>query len=131
MLRYASQENQSLHRFNNYPRGQFQLGFRHDVPQWRLNYGVNMKNDIDGATKRWDIYDIESDYADPAYTAFLEVVGFNNLTFRLDIDNLTDVDTCRNRFRYLGHIADNILEEVEYNCGSSGRTFSLKVSGRF
>lgn len=120
-----------IHRFNNYTRGQFQLGFRHDVPQWRLNYGVNMKNDIDGATKRWDIYDIESDYADPAYTAFLEVVGFNNLTFRLDIDNLTDVDTCRNRFRYLGHIADNILEEVEYNCGSSGRTFSLKVSGRF
>ncbi|MEZ5526893.1 MAG: TonB-dependent receptor [Gammaproteobacteria bacterium] len=120
-----------IHRFNNYTRGQFELGFRHDVPQWRLNYGVNMKNDIDGGTKRWDIYDIESDYADPAYTAFLEVVGFNNLTFRLDIDNLTDVDNCRNRFRYLGHIADNILEEVEYNCGGSGRTFSLKVSGRF
>lgn len=120
-----------VHRFNNYTRGQLQLGFRHDVPQWRLNYGINMKNDIDGGTKRWDIYDIESDYADPAYTAFLEVIAFNNLTFRLDIDNLTNMDTCRDRIRYVGHIASNILEEVEYNCGGSGRTFALKVSGRF
>lgn len=120
-----------VHRFNNYTRGEYQLGFRHDVPQWRLNYGVNLRDRIDGGTKRWDIFDIEADHADPWVTAFLEVVAFKDITVRFDVNNITDVDMCRDRIRYVGHIADNILEEVEYNCGGSGRTLSLKVSGTF
>lgn len=120
-----------VHRFNNYTRGQLQVGFRHDVPQWHLNYGINLQDDIDGGTKRWDIFDIESDYADPMVAAFVEVVAFDDITVRLDVNNVTDVDSCRDRIRYLGHIADNVLKEVEDNCGGSGRLLTLKVSGRF
>lgn len=118
-------------RFANYTRGQFDLGFRHDVPAWRMNYGVNMMNRIDGGSKRWDIDDIEEDYANPFFTAFMEVVAFNDLTFRFDIRNLSDVEMCRDRTRYVGHIADDILEEIETNCGSTGRVLSMKVSGNF
>lgn len=118
-------------RFANYTRGQFDLGFRHDVPAWRMNYGVNMMNRIDGGSKRWDIDDIEEDYANPFFTAFMEVVAFNDLTFRFDIRNLSDVEMCRDRTRYVGHIADDILEEIETNCGSTGRVLSMKVSGTF
>lgn len=118
-------------RFNNYHRGEFNWGFRHDIPQWRLNYGIEMRNRIDGGTKRWDIEDIENDHADPYFTGFLEFIAFDDVTFRLDARNLADVQVCRDRIRYVGSIADNILEEVEYMCRDFGRSFSLKVSGTF
>ncbi len=118
-------------RFNNYHRGEFNWGFRHDIPHWRLNYGLDMRNRIDGNTKRWDIDDIEDDHAQPYFTGFLEFIAFNDVTFRLDARNLSDVEICRDRTRYVGHIIDNILEEIEYMCRTSGRTLSLKVSGTF
>ena len=118
-------------RFNNYHRGEFNWGFRHDIPQWRLNYGIEMRNRIDGGTKRWDIEDIENDHADPYFTGFLEFIAFDDVTFRLDARNLAGVQVCRDRIRYVGNIADNILEEVEYMCRGFGRSFSLKVSGTF
>ena len=118
-------------RFNNYHRGEFNWGFRHDIPQWRLNYGIEMRNRIDGGTKRWDIEDLENDHADPYFTGFLEFIAFDDVTFRLDARNLSDVEVCRDRIRYVGHIADNVLEEVEYMCRGFGRTVSLTMSGTF
>ncbi|MDA1371655.1 MAG: TonB-dependent receptor plug domain-containing protein [Proteobacteria bacterium] len=118
-------------RFNNYHRGEFNVGFRHDVPQWRMNWGLQMRNRFDGNTKRWDIDDIEDDHADPYVTGFLEVIAFDDITFRLDARNLTDVEICRDRTRYVGHIANDILEEIEFMCYGTGPTVSLKVSGTF
>ena len=118
-------------RFNNYHRGEFNWSIRHDIPNLRMNYGIEMRNRIDGGTKRWDIEDIENDHADPYFTGFLEFIAFDDVTFRLDARNLADVQVCRDRIRYVGNIADNILEEVEYMCRDFGRSFSLKVSGTF
>ena len=118
-------------RFNNYHRGEFNVGFRHDVPQWRMNWGLQMRNRFDGNTKRWDIDDIEDDHADPYVTGFLEFIAFDDITFRLDARNLTDVEICRDRTRYVGHIANDILEEIEFMCYGTGPTVSLKVSGTF
>ncbi len=117
--------------FNNYHRGQFDLGFRHDVPAWKMNYGLKWNNRFDGDFKRWDIDDIESDSQKPFVTAFLEVIAFNNTTFRLDIDNLGDSPQCRERERFVGHVRDGILEELEKRCSNTGRIISLKVSGNF
>ena len=61
----------------------------------------------------------------------MEVIAFDDITIRFDVRNVTDVVTCRDRARYVGHIADNILEDIEFTCGGSGRTLSLKVSGTF
>ena len=117
--------------FDNYHKGEFNLSFRHDIPQWRMNWGMNMINRLDGTTKRWDIIDIEEDYSAPYVTAFAELIAFDDITFRLDIRNVTDVFRCRDRTRFVGHIRDNILEEIETNCFGSGRVFSLKMSGTF
>ena len=118
-------------RFNNYHRGEFNWSIRHDIPKLRMNYGIAMRNRIDGGTKRWDIEDIEEDRADPYFTSFIEIIAFGDLTFRLNARNLTDVEVCRDRIRYEGHIANNILEEVEYMCRDFGRTLSLQVTGTF
>ena len=118
-------------RFNNYHRGEFNWSIRHDIPNLRMNYGIEMRNRIDGGTERWDIEDIEEDHADPYFTGFVEIIAFGDLTFRLNARNLTDVEVCRDRIRYEGHIANNILEEVEYMCRGFGRTLSLQMTGTF
>ena len=117
--------------FNNYHRGQFDIGFRHDIPAWKMNYGLKWNNRFDGDFKRWDIDDIESDTQKPFVTAFLEVTAFSNTILRLDIDNLSDSPQCRERERYLGHVRDQILEELEKRCSNTGRIISFKVSGNF
>src|SRR5690554_3954678 len=52
-------------RFQNHDRGRFQLGFRHDVPRFRMTYGANWNNRFDGGIKRYDVDNIESTYGDP------------------------------------------------------------------
>jgi len=118
-------------RFNNYHRGEVNWSFRHDIPSQRMNWGIEMRNRIDGGTKRWDVEDIENDHADPYFTGFIEKIAFGDVTFRLEARNLTDVEVCRDRIRYVGHIAANILEEVEYMCRGFGRTVSFRVTGTF
>ena len=96
-----------------------------------MNWGMNLMNLLDGTTRCWDIEDIEEDYADPYITAFAEIIAFDDVTFRFDVRNVTDAYRCRDRTRYVGHVRDNILEEIETNCFGSGRVFSLKMSGTF
>src|SRR5690606_14107094 len=69
-------------RFQNYNRGRLQLGFRHDIPSLRLNYGLNWNNRFDSNMKRYDIDDIELSSGDPNVSAFVEFIAFNGLTFR-------------------------------------------------
>jgi hypothetical protein len=118
-------------RFSNFDRGSFGFGFRHDIPEWRLNYGVNWMNRFDGGIKRYDIDDIESTSGDPFTMAFVEVIAFGDITFRLDGRNVTEGQMCRQRQRYVGRASAGILEEIEYMCSGSGAVYSLKVSGRF
>jgi len=118
-------------RFTNYERGRLELGFRHDLPQWRMNYGLSWNNRFDGNIKRYDLEDIELTAGDPMVMAFVEYVAFGNTTIRLDVRNATDNLQCRERQRFVGRISDNILEEIEDQCGGSGRVLALKINGTF
>ena len=118
-------------RFSLHDRGRFQLGFRHDIPSLRLNYGLNWNNRFDGNRKRYDIDDVELTAGDPNVQAFLEVVAFNGITFRLDARNAANNLQCRERHRYLGPITSGIIEEYEDQCGGSGRVMALRISGTF
>ncbi|MES3009032.1 MAG: TonB-dependent receptor plug domain-containing protein [Pseudomonadota bacterium] len=118
-------------RFTQQDRGRFQLGFRHDIPSLRLNYGLNWNNRFDGNRKRYDIDDVELTAGDPNVQAFVEVVAFNGITFRLDARNITNNLQCRERHRYLGPITNGIIEEYEDQCGGGGRVMALKVNGTF
>ena len=120
-----------IRSFNNYHKGDISFGFRHDIPRWRMNYGLNFNNRFDGDNKLWDLEDIESTYGDPFAIAFVEMRAFNDITFRLDSRNVNDGQRCRDRTRYDGRRSDNILEEVEFMCNGSGRVITLRMSGTF
>ena len=118
-------------KFTNYERGRVELGFRHDVPRFNMNYGMSWNNRFDGNIKRYDIDDIESTLGEPMVNAFVEFVAFGGTTFRFDARNATDNLQCRERQRFVGHIRDNILEEIEDQCSGFGRVVSLKINGTF
>ncbi|MDP1931081.1 MAG: TonB-dependent receptor [Gammaproteobacteria bacterium] len=118
-------------RFANSDRGRFTLGFRHDIPSLRVNYGLTWNNRFDGNRKTYDIDDIEMTAGDPNVQAFVEFSAFNGITFRLDARNATNNLQCRERHRYLGPITSGIIQEYEDQCGGSGRTVSFRVNGTF
>ena len=113
-------------------RGRNTLGFRHDIPNLSLNYGVNWSNLFDGNRIRYDIDDIEYGAGDPFWGAFVEWVSPANMTFRLDAQRIvSNGEFCRERQRYVGRISSGILEEIEDQCSTSGPTVSLSVTGTF
>jgi len=118
-------------RFQSHIRGQFRLTIRHDIPQWRFNWGFQNFDRVDGGLYRYDVDDIEFEIGDPRYNLFAEYVDSRGLTYRVDIQNASNNVRCRRRTRYVGRISDDILEEIEGQCTNTGLDFSLKVSGTF
>jgi len=113
-------------------RGMSSLGFRHDIPKWNLNYGVSWNNSFDGNRTRIDIDDIELSAGDPFWQGFVEWRGPFSMTYRLNASRLVnDGEFCRERQRFVGRVSRGILEEIEDQCSSSGRTISLSVNGTF
>lgn len=117
--------------FTNYERGRLELGFRHDLPRYKMNYGMSWNNRFDGNIKRYDIDDIELTSGDPMVNAFVEFVVLGDTTVRFDARNATDNLQCRERQRFVGRISSGILEEIEDQCGGSGRVLSIKINGTF
>lgn len=118
-------------RFQNMARGFNSFGFRHDIPQWNLNWGGRWMNRHDGNILRIDIDDIEYASGDPRGSLFVEYIDSRGLTWRLEGQSLSNPESCRERLRYLGRVSAGILEEIEYRCSMSGRVINFKVSGTF
>lgn len=118
-------------RFQYHMRGQFRLTMRHDIPEWRFNWGFQDFDRIDGGLYRYDVDDIEFEIGDPRYNLFAEYVDTRGLTYRVDIQNASNNVRCRTRTRFVGRISSGILEEIEDQCTNTGLDFSLKVSGTF
>ena len=118
-------------RFQYHMRGSNSLGFRHDLPQWRMNWGGFWSNRHDSNNKRFDIDDIELAAGDPLYTTFVEYVDRRGTSYRFDARRLFNGLGCRERQRFVGRISSGILEEIEDRCSGSGRTLTFKVSGTF
>lgn len=120
-----------LRSFNNYHRGEFGLQIRHDIPRWRLNYGFSYLDRRDSDFKQWDIDKIDTLPTEPFSRAFVEWIGFNELTFRFDLWNALNPDQCRERERYAGRISAGILSELEQRCSTTGQRLTFSVSGNF
>ncbi|MDT8429608.1 MAG: TonB-dependent receptor [Pseudomonadales bacterium] len=119
-------------RFTNHNRGRLQVGFRHDIPRWNINYGMNWNNRFDGNMKRYDIDDLELLAGDPNVQVFVQIIAAGGTTFRFDARNATNNLSCRERQRFLGAITSGIIEEIEDQCNNNGgRVLSLKISGTF
>ncbi|MFT7470460.1 MAG: outer membrane receptor for ferrienterochelin and colicins [Kiritimatiellia bacterium] len=118
-------------RFARFGRGRLTLGFRHDVPLWNMNYGLEWSNRFDSNEKIYDIDDIEDYLGEPNTNAFVQFVDSRGITYRFDARNATSNLQCRERTRYIGRISANVLEEIEDQCSTSGRIVSLKINGTF
>lgn len=118
-------------RFQNYERGRFQLGFRHDVSRYRVTYGLNWNNRFDDNIKRYDIDNIERTAGDPNVTAYLEYVTPQNIRIRFDARNATNNDQCRERTRYAGRLTSGVITEIESYCYEASRVVSIKINGTF
>jgi hypothetical protein len=118
-------------RFQYHMRGQWRLSMRHDIPQWRFNWGLQNFDRVDGGLFRYDVDDIEFEVGDPRYNLFAEYVDSRGLTYRMDLQNISNNVRCRRRTRFVGRISDNILEEIENQCSNTGLDFSFRVSGTF
>ncbi|MBL4581412.1 MAG: TonB-dependent receptor plug domain-containing protein [Gammaproteobacteria bacterium] len=118
-------------RFARFGRGRLNLGFRHDVPKWNMNYGLEWSNRFDSNEKIYDIDDVEDYIGEPNTNAFVQFVDTRGITYRFDARNATSNLQCRERQRYIGRVSAGILEEIEDQCATSGRVVSLKINGSF
>jgi len=123
-----------------YDRGGYRLGFRHDIPAQRLNYGFNFRDGIGGVggtggnRVRYDIDNVifyGAGKIRPNLEVFAEKVGYRDFTYRFQVDNAYDVDICFERKRYFGYLRDGNLREIERYCTTNGPRFSLSVRGNF
>jgi len=114
-------------------RGFAGLGFRHDLPEWNMNYGFNLANPLNGGSGRTtiDVDDIEIDENEPSLSLFFEKRAFGGTTFRFESRNVLDSENCRERIRYLGRTFDGIVEEIENSCSGTGRLYALKIRRTF
>ena len=119
-------------RMMNSWRGRTNYAFRHDLPNLRLNYGMNVQDSFDGGRLRYDIDDIEYGRGDPFWGAFVEWVSPQNITFRLEAQRIIEkAEMCRERRRFVGRISSGIIEEIEDQCSRSGPAIALRVTGTF
>ena len=119
------------HRFPPYDRGSLRIGFRHDIPAHNLSYGVTYNGRAhDGRY----IYENDSRFTwiiPTNLSAFVEMVGFAGLTYRLEGSNLANFEACALRRRYDGYMRDGVIKEIERNCSTTGTQFACKVRGTF
>jgi len=86
---------------------------------------------VDGDYNFYDIDDLLSENRQPWVTAFAEAIVMENYTVRFDVRNATDSIRCRERVRYVGHISDRFVEELESNCSTTGPVLTFKISSTF
>jgi outer membrane receptor for ferrienterochelin and colicins len=119
------------HGFKPFERGSYRLGFRHDVPAYKLNYGVNYEGHIEDGRHNYEINNRFSFYVPHNLSMFVEKQGWGGLTYRLEGSNLTDYEGCNLRRRYDGHVIVSNLIEQETNCSTIGRQYTFLVRGTF
>ena len=118
-------------RFRFYQRGRFTLTTRHDIPQWRFNWGIQYFDRIDGGMFMYDLQDFEWTVGEPFHGVFAEIRDRRGITYRLDVRQTSDGSQCRERWRFVGRMSDGILEELEYRCTHGGVQPSFTVTGTF
>jgi outer membrane receptor for ferrienterochelin and colicins len=114
-----------------FDRGNYRLGFRHDVTSRNFNYGFNYRDGINGNRPFWDIDKVQFLGSRSDLTLFFETRGFGGLTYRFESINSLDHESCGVRRRYAGRLLDGVLREIEENCRTVGRQFALKIRGTF
>lgn len=119
------------HSFIPYDRGNFVVGYRQDIPDWRMNFGFNVN--VRHKANRTG-YDNDSSTTFPIprrITSWVEKTGWLGLTYRLEASNMFEEDSCIRRLRYDGYLRNDMLKEVENICSSTGLEAVFKIRRTF
>lgn len=112
-------------------RGSYSLGFRHDFTPWNMNYGFDYSHPLTGGQRQIEIANVDWNRDGPNLDLFVSKVVFNNITMRLEANNVLNEENCRNRLRYNGTSASGDIREIEDACWGEGRKLALKVRTTF
>jgi len=119
-------------RLSRQGRGNYNIGFRHDMPERNINYGFTYRNSIRDNNKVYDIDRIESYNSSAFSILFLEYQGWEGMTVRFESTNPHESSRCRVRSRYAaGTIATGTLSETENSCSHNGEKYAIKIRGTF
>lgn len=117
-------------RFNG--RGNAAIGFRHDLPGLGVNYGFNLQTDFNGGEKNIDVDTLEVGKPGTQLNLFISKVAFEDVTFRLEANNVLKSEFCRDRLRFEGLPTRLVLKEIENSCSSGGgQKIALKIRTTF
>lgn len=116
-------------RFNG--RGWTNVGFRHDITDLRLSYGIDYGHPFNGGEYETDITTITRNDRNRRLNLFVSRVMFDDITFRLESNNTLDHHRCRVRARYEPSTINGQLDEVERSCSSRGRRLTLRIQSTF
>lgn len=107
----------------------WRLSFRHDT-SWRgLSYGLET-GDRD-ANEQFDLDYRQIGDSDPDIELFAEMQPLENLTLRLEVEELLRAENERERFQYAGNRGDGLLERRELRISKPMREITLSVQGVF
>ncbi|MBT3530283.1 MAG: TonB-dependent receptor plug domain-containing protein [Gammaproteobacteria bacterium] len=123
-----------------FDRGGIRLGYRQDMPERNLSFGINYQEPIGGMggtggnRVQYDIDNVtfyNGGKLSSNLTLFAEKTGFANLTYRMEINNGLDHEFCTQRKRFNGYLRDRDLIEIENTCSANGPEFVFKVRSTF
>jgi hypothetical protein len=116
-----------------FDRGNFRLGFRHDIPSQNFNYGLNYRDGFDGNRPFYDIDNVIwlGSGMVSNLSLFAEKNSVGRFTFRFEADNLLNQDACRERRRFNGRLINGDIREIERFCTTTGPRFTVKVRATF
>lgn len=107
----------------------WRLSFRHDT-SWRgLSYGLETGNQ--GANEQFDRDYRQIGERDIDFEVFAEIQPLENLTVRVEVDDVLRAGSERERFQYVGNRGDGILERRELRFSEPARQITLSVQGVF
>ncbi|MGM0634363.1 MAG: TonB-dependent receptor plug domain-containing protein [Pseudomonadota bacterium] len=112
-------------------RGRAELSFRHDLTDWRMNYGFDYRHPLNGGRKEIDVATIERQDYNRSLTLYLSKVAFDDVTFRLESINTLNDARCRERLRFNGSSATGNVREIEDSCTRNGAKVAFKVRTTF
>ncbi len=119
------------HGFPPYDRGSYRVSYRHDLPQYQMNYGITYNARINDGRMAWDIDNRYNIWVPSNLSLYVEKLGFFGLTYRFEASNLENDVSTPQRERYDGYLIDGALKEVEFFRTTTGREFKFIIRGNF
>lgn len=108
----------------------YRLGFRHDLPDRNMNWGINYSREFYNEFRVYDIDKIEQYPKFGSYFGWFEMQRWAGLIYRFEVRDSRD--RCRIRTRYInGTIANGVIDEIEDSCSDAGPVYAIKIRGTF